>query len=103
MYKQFVLFKFKFNLLCNETQFSTVKLRKVGFSPVASRAVWRSPLSDDMFHPEPWKNGADSCCRFREKRQKRFHKMMLLWPSTLNLKKKNQQHASSFSNHLQVW
>jgi len=40
-YKQFVLFKFKFNFRSNETQFkfNTVKLRKVGFSPVASRAV----------------------------------------------------------------
>jgi len=27
---------------------SAVKLRKIGFSPVDSRAVWRSPLSDDI-------------------------------------------------------
>jgi len=47
-YKQFVLFKFKFNLLIVTKCNSTVKLSKVGFRLFASRAVWRSPLSDDI-------------------------------------------------------
>jgi len=87
---------------------STVKLRKADFSPVASRAVWRSRLSDGYsiitifqfkgpvqcfsrqvimnkcFTLNSEKNGADSCCRFWEKRKKPFHKMMSLCPSYAN-------------------
>jgi len=46
-YKQFVLFNSSSIYFVTKRN-STVKLRKVGFSPVASRAIWRKPLSDDI-------------------------------------------------------